>query len=494
MNFIKNSKNNISLFFIILMLSPVIDVLISFIQRNYSNLSIIGSAIRGLLLFVILIYTFLFKKEKNIKSMNYIVVALLYILFFVIFKNFIIKETIGIIKFFFFPIMLCCFLINNEDSSKSKNYLFISGIIYIALLIIPILTNTALNTYDHGKDGLTGWFFSPNEVSGIVSLLLPFIIIKPLENKKIKNKILYTMIALLYIYMIFTIGTKTPVVATFIVLGLFILINILKSIFKRKETKNNLINMCILLLLLISSFNLFKSGIAFNNVLYQNNNYQEIQLPNENDETDLKDIINSQNPNKENNEDEDLSNIYIDEYSNSHKTNPYKKILNLIFSSRDVYLVQKFNTWKSCNITEKLFGMGQISTIGNNTIHKLIEIDIFDIIFCYGIVGFILYFIPILLTLFLMIKYFFKNFKKFINNYEYWAYYISIALGIFISCIAGHIISAPAVSLILTIIISTLLPQVYKIKKDTTKYITKKRVIGIVLLSITTVILGILFR
>lgn len=503
MSFIKNSKNNLSLFFLILLMSPIMDVIISFIQRNYPSFAILGSAIRGLLLAIILIYTFLFKKEKNIKIMNYIIIVLLYMIFFVFLKNILPKEIIGVIKFFFFPIMLCCFLVNNEDPKKIKNYLFISGLIYILLLIIPILTNSALSTYEHGKDGLTGWFYSPNELSGIVSLFLPFIIIKPLESKTCKNKILFTVLAILYLYTIFTIGTKTPVFATFITLGLFIIINIIKSIFTHKETKNNLINMFILILLLLTSLNIFKSGAAFNNILSQNNNYQNVISNEDNinkieNETVKQEItkkpnrVTTKKPNKDTTINE--NNETSLEEPKENKDYNFKKILNLIFSSRDVYLVQKFKIWNESNFITKLFGTGQIQYNGNEVIHKLIEIDIFDILFCYGIVGFIIYFIPIIFIVFIMFKYLFKNFKKFINNYENWSYYTAIALGLFISCIAGHILSAPSVSLVLAIIASSLMSKLHIFKIEEKRYLNKKRVSYILILSITSVILAIICK
>ena len=72
------------------------------------------------------------------------------------------------------------------------------------LLIIPLLTNTALKTYDHNKTGFTGWFYSPNEISAIVSLIAPFIIIKVFETKNIKSRIIYGIISLLYIFINFS--------------------------------------------------------------------------------------------------------------------------------------------------------------------------------------------------------------------------------------------------------------------------------------------------
>jgi len=488
-------RNHISLFFIILIISPIIDVFIAFLQRAYPNFSILGTIIRGLLLLFVLFDTLILKDKNNPKIINYLITVLLFMLFFITYKNFVYKEIMGIIKFFFFPIIVTSFLLQKENKEKVRNSLYFSGILYMLLLIVPLITNTSFPTYDHGKEGLTGWFFSPNEISSIVSLLLPFIIIKPLEDKKIKDKILFAAIALLYIYTILTIGTKTPFFALVIALIFFMIINLFRIFLKRNENRQNLINVLIIVVLLLFSITVFKNGISFQNVLYQNNNYTEkpITMPSaptvsttSTTVTTTKITIQSTTkpitavPNK------------IEQ--NENKKNEYisSRIFNLIFSSRDIYLIEKFNTWNIKDLKNILIGSGQVIQRGNESVHKLIEIDLFDILFCYGVFGLIIYYIPIIILIVNMIKYLLKNYIRITNDFVIWAYYISICIGILISCIAGHMLGAPSVSLILAIIMSTLAREINKNRITEYKFLTKKRVIVISLLSLLAITLGVI--
>ena len=48
--------------------------------------------------------------------------------------------------------------------------------------------------------GFVGWFRSPNEISAIVSLIFPFIVIKVFESKDHKHTIGALMLTMIYIY------------------------------------------------------------------------------------------------------------------------------------------------------------------------------------------------------------------------------------------------------------------------------------------------------
>lgn len=476
-------KKNISLYALILTLSPIVDLLIGFIQRSVPKLAILGAAIRGLLLVFVLIYTFLIKKENNIKANKYIIVLLLYIVFIVIINNFVFKEIIGIIKFFFFPLIICCFIQHKEKLYRIKNAIYLSGIIYALMLLIPLLTNTALKTYDYNKAGFTGWFYSPNEISGIVSLIVPFIIIKAFEEQNIKRKIFYTIISLLYIFIIFTIGTKTPIFAVFITLIGYLLLSLIQFFNKKTKSKENLQNFIIIVFLIVfATFN-FKGGIAFNNIVLQSNNYQNF--------SESLQTNNGEQTNLEN--EETYNNEFIDR--DPELENPKtSKILNMIFSSRDIYLIERFEEWKKASLKDKLFGTGQIIHKNNSAFHKLIEIDIFDVFFCYGVVGYIIFILPLFYIVCKMIIYFIKKFKLFIKNYDYWSYYISVALSVLISSIAGHTLGAPAVSLILSIIIATIYSQINNTKMTENKFMNKKRLCYILVLLLLTVVLALIVK
>ena len=123
--------------------------------------------------------------------------------------------------------------------------------------------------------------------------------------------------------------------------------------------------------------------------------------------------------------------------------------LKLILSDRDVFLLDNLNVYVASNTEDKLFGLGWENRpdIDYTFSKKVIEIDVADIFVHYGIVGFFIYFLPLLYCFILGIK----NIKFF--NTESWLAILTFMLQIGISLLAGHILSAPTVSIYLILMI-----------------------------------------
>ena len=121
-----------------------------------------------------------------------------------------------------------------------------------------------------------------------------------------------------------------------------------------------------------------------------------------------------------------------------------------MLSGRDIYLKDTINEYKNSNIIGKIVGRGYVSNY-NNTIQesKLVEIDYFDIFFCHGILGVLVYITPLVVVTVLLAKKFFANFITNIKNHTliFLLYSILIACGI--ALMAGHVFTAPGVSLFL---------------------------------------------
>ena len=123
--------------------------------------------------------------------------------------------------------------------------------------------------------------------------------------------------------------------------------------------------------------------------------------------------------------------------------------LKLILSDRDEFLLDNLNVYVTSNTEDKLFGLGWENRpdIEYTFSKKVIEIDVADIFVHYGIVGFLIYFLPLLYCFILGIK----NIKFF--NTESWLAILTFMLQIGISLLAGHILSAPTVSIYLILMI-----------------------------------------
>lgn len=441
MNNIKIQKIHYYILMIFLCLSPVIDVFNSLLQRNGITLSV-GILYKGLML-IYLGYFIIFKVKKNkYKNMFfiYLFLLLIWILLFVvnrynlltvrdifnelviIFKNFYII-ILSVLLYFFFKS-------NNIDVGKIKKIFYLTFFIYLILLLVPFITNTGFESYKEGiNGGVVGWFYAANEV-GAILLLLFFYNYKELISKNF----FYFIAILLFILLGLQIGTKV------VLIGLIsILVYYLLSYFILKKYKNVVYTIFVLIFTIFMSFNgVVKDNI--NNLIDQGSNTPTIDI---NEEIEISDDLN--------NEHTIFNNYYV------------QKALNVILSGRYNFLKQTNRIYMKSNLSYKILGMGYTNTkvINNKSIEKLIEIDIFDIFYHCGLIGFILFISPFIYLAIHIIK----NFKYVIKNFDIFSDVFLIILILFISLSAGHVLSAPSVSLFLALYFIELLEKISEKEK-----------------------------
>ena len=96
------------------------------------------------------------------------------------------------------------------------------------------------------------------------------------------------------------------------------------------------------------------------------------------------------------------------------------------------------NNYNGATIYEKLFGIGYVEKYSTDMVNvKMIEIDYYDILFRHGIIGFIVYFFPLVIL-------FKENYKKFLFRDIY--FNLSIILVFILALFSGHIFLSPSVS------------------------------------------------
>lgn len=127
------------------------------------------------------------------------------------------------------------------------------------------------------------------------------------------------------------------------------------------------------------------------------------------------------------------------------------EVKSLIYSDRDKYLKVYKQYYKDAPLSQKLFGMGYA---GNYTTKiKLIEMDFYDLFFAFGIVGFLMYLLPIL---YFGIKIFIRiitNFKKLFST-KHMLLASTLVLSLGIAFMSGHVLTAPAVSIFFAVILA----------------------------------------
>ena len=82
--------------------------------------------------------------------------------------------------------------------------------IYLFFIFVPNLLGLGFSSYVDSKEGMIGWFYSANEISAILSILLPFVFSYFIKNKKYLFGILYLSLTL---FILLEIGTKVPIIS-----------------------------------------------------------------------------------------------------------------------------------------------------------------------------------------------------------------------------------------------------------------------------------------
>ena len=422
----RSDSNNkkINIFYVFLLIQPILDLVTSLMVR-FTNLSLtIGMVVRGLFLFIMVIYLlFVNKSIHRKKSIIYLGILCIFSILYLITKDgiftlgFLKTEVIYLFKYMYFPIIALCLINAFDELQIKKEKIFkvciIEAIIYSILIILPEITNTAFSSYIDNNEGTVGWFYAANEIGAIMVALFPFLYYLLFERESVVK------IALTFTIVILTmtlLGTKTSF------LGMLITEILYTLYFLFNYKKNRAYGLKWSIIIIIISFGLIPNIHAVKNL--QNAIAES---------SHIKEEV------KEDNEKENKK------YTSSSPS--VQRIIKVALSGRDKFFYNTLEIYDNANIDDKFLGIGFVNRneINNKKIEKLIEIDSLDIFFHYGIIGFIILFIPLIYIVYRTLKSIFKNkfglsFFKFTNIYV-------IGIITMISMIAGHVYSAPAVSI-----------------------------------------------
>ncbi len=381
-----------------LLLNPIFDVLTSFSIHFLSKSMPVVLIIKVLFILFLL---FLNWQQKEKKSFYYSIGLFFYFLcfFFLIYQKHGISsfflEAQSLFRTFYFP---CIFLFLYPLQKKGILEIKISNLCYILFfylffLVVPEFFHLGFSSYTEGKIGGLGWYYSTNEISGILAILGPFLV-PYLKNKNYFLKILFIVF---YMSGIFIIGTKVPILA-FMITIFFFFVSFLWELWKKKAWKK-------LLLSISSSMIAFGCFIV---ILLSSSFYQNIKIH--------------------------LEFLQIHQVSDLMT---FHNIDHFVFSERLSFFQNTLTLYKNSSTCEKILGMGNVE-YGKTNPRKMIEMDYFDLFFSYGIIGTILFFAPFFL---ISIK------RKFLLEEK-----ISIFLIVLLAFFSGHILIAPSVSILVALI------------------------------------------
>ncbi len=379
-----------SIVIIFLFMQPLLDLLTSlFINVLEINFTI-GIIFRVIFLLLVIYYGLFINRVYLKKKIIYLIILGIYSIIYLsvnyisVTSSFI--EIQNLVKVLYLPLLIL-FIDNIKIKDK---YLVYITVIYSLLIIVPSILGINFNAYTQGKIGTVGLFNSANEISAILTILFPILFVY--SFKKDLKKIIF----LLCILPMFMIGSKIVVGAVLATI-LLILPTYLK---KNKVSKKTIgLTSVIVILLIITSIVLVPRTNFYKNIIIH---AQFLEI---NEVTDL--------------------------FS-------YESIDRFIFSDRLTFLENTHDYYMSSNIENQIFGIGYISQ------EKLIEMDVFDIFYRFGLIGFLIIFYPLISKL-----------KK-INIKSKIEYLVSLLMIIILAFIVGHTLVAPAVSIYIFIILNKL--------------------------------------
>ena len=417
----KITFENILIAYIIL--HPILDILTSLCVRHVSENLSLGIIIRSIFMIFIVVYTAI-KVDKKTKwqILSYYFLIIIYSLFYIInscAKNdfsIIFTQTKGLIKTFYFPIILASLLAiyKNKNYSSKQKYLNISLLIYILTIIICMISSIGYPTYRLQNNlGTIGLFYSGNEIGAIISLLCPICFCTFITKKF--NWFL-ALLCMATVFVMLEIGTKVAFVSIIGTVALSLIISVIRIIKKEdKALYKQLIIIILIILLTLSFIQYTPIGKNLNIKIFSFDEFYSTP----------KNIT------------EEIS------------TDPKPPVVDdpiKLLSGRNIFLSNTVTEYKRSSMLDKFFGMGYVL---DNEDAKLIEIDYFDIFFCHGIFGALIYVIPLVLIAIILIKKFFTNFLINIKNYSVIFIIYSILIGFAIALIAGHVLTAPSASMFL---------------------------------------------
>ena len=443
----KTIKKNISiqnLIYIYLILLPFVDVITSLTTRFKLMPISLGQVVKTVALMVMGIYLLFYSKHRkqNIIAISVLTsFSILYLINRFISPYFsLLTEMQYIMRYVHLPVIFLTFK-DLVDSNKLnirtlEKAVIINTISIAAMLFLAWITNTSFLSYERLLGGNIGWFYAANEISVIAMVGMGFVL-----NKVIKKPVLIPLYYILLIIFL-SIGTKVAIYGLMSIIFAFLI----WSFFIQKKYLLTII-MAITTVLVLVFFNPTKLVVnnSFREAIQQSSLKKEIK-----DEILKEDQI-----------------VKFKEYDSKIIT-----VLDTILSQRIQYLEIKNKEFLKSNVLNKILGLGHVTTPEKN--YKDVEMDIFGLMYDYGLLGFLIY-------LAMFVNWFVLSLKALKYNYRdalTITSILTILIAIGVGAVIGHTYFSPAVNIYIaifaTIIYKKSVPEKLK-EKD-------KKKIGIITL------------
>ena len=455
-NKLKQTNNYFPHFLLLfIVLQPVLDLLTSFSIYTLHMSATVGIVVRFAFMTLALGYLLFNWKQPGNKKYIFYLVLLGIVLAAGLVNNMIVKHPVSFgeeIKFILkstYPIVLLFgyILVFKElkdkqyASDKLITYFLYASLIVSIVMIVSIASGTDFSSYSYEKTGSRGWFFAGNELSSILAITFPMVVLYSVQKTTSFSKVYYWIPTILAMYASIMVGTKVGYGAIILTLGVALLFSIIEYMMQRKKVGKgitHLVNIFVALVVLGGLLAVTPLTPIAKNMGIHLQIYEDKKLASEEQARKKGKVIT---------EDPEEAKRRAEGKLTSGEMN------SLIYSDRDKFLQVYKQYYKEAPTSQKLFGMGYAGNYKDKDAVKLIEMDFHDLFFSFGIIGFLLYLLPFVyfgIRLFIRVI---TNFKSIITvRYMLLASVLVLALGIAFT--AGHVLTAPAVSIFFVVILA----------------------------------------
>lgn len=464
----KKIEKNILCIFIIL--CPILDI-VSFIFRNTFHTSFSPSTfLRPLIPTIVILYLF-FKKDIKFKIYT-IIIGLIYlgyaIMHLLVFRNVItgssysgfMHEAQYLVNYSYMILNLIIYIIvfkDEENIEDLQRSVLISSTIYMISILIAIVTKTSSSTYIEGM-GYKGWFESGNSLGSILILSL-FIIMKYVKDKKYR-KIAIPVILLEGIFLTMLLGTRVGLLGFIIVIIAYVIIEIVTTLIRKGKLNKKIIigGIAVIATIILVTITIGST------TLQRRKHLQDI-------EKDIVDVANNQESHitgslleiKEKIEADTLEEGYMNEAQKESILDLYNIANQWNIKNNDQRMQQLIYNIvlvkNQHNLIYLLLGNGYMA----NFRELILEMEIPAFLFNFGMIGFILYFIPFASIFVYGVYSMIKNREKI--DTEYLMYLTGLGFTFALSFFAGYTFFNSSNMMIIVVLSTLLINKNKQIKK-----------------------------
>ena len=462
---LENLSENLLVIFLIL--CPIFDI-VSFVFRNTFNTSISPSTILRPIIPLIVLLDIFVKSKKKLRIflvvLAYGIYALIHLLLFntantgFSYSN-VVHEMQYVMNYTFMIIILLIYIYVFKDSDKSKlQRAVISSVsIYIASIILSIITNTSSTTYIEGT-GLKGWFESGNSISAVLTLSI-YVLLS--TNDKNYRKIIIGEIIILGIFLCMVIGTRVGLFGFIVALVSFVFAEIVGKLISNDKINKKFVASGIIAILAV----VLIVAVVGSNTLERRKHLKEIEGDIVDTSTNSEaHITGSLLEIKQKIDNGQIEDTYMNEAQKKSLLELYDIANKWDISNNDQRMQQLiYNALLVKNQANPLliiFGNGYM----NQYRELVMEMDISAFLFNFGIIGFLLYFGPFL-AIFIYGIYFGIRKIRHIDR-EYIMYVLGIGLAFAISIFSGYVFFNMSTSTMIAVICALLINKIFSIKKE----------------------------